>query len=58
MEEQYCTPEEQTQRLEICKNCNRFWLDQEGKTYCLEISKSISFMITEKTMSCPLGKFE
>jgi hypothetical protein len=58
MEENFCTPEEQNQRVEICKNCNRFWISEEGRTYCLEASKSIGYMIIEKSVSCPLGKFE
>lgn len=58
IEDNYCTPEEQNQRLEVCKNCNRFWLNEENRTYCLEASKSIGFMITEKSTPCPLGKFE
>lgn len=58
MEEEFCTPEEQDARLVICKACPRFWLSEENTTYCLEASKSISFMITEKLTPCPLGKFE
>lgn len=58
MEEDFCTPEEQSQRLEICKTCNRFWISEESRTYCLEASKSIGYMITEKSVPCPLGKFE
>lgn len=58
MEENFCTPEEQNQRLEICKNCNRFWISEENRTYCLAASKSIGYMIIEKPTPCPLGKFE
>ena len=57
MEEEFCTPEEQNVRLEICKTCPRFWISEENITYCLEASKSISFMITEKTAPCPLNRW-
>lgn len=58
IEKSFCSVEEQNQRLEICKNCNRFWISEEDRTYCLEASKSIAFVITEKSVPCPLGKFE
>lgn len=53
----FCTEEEQQQRLNICKECTRFWISQENRTYCLEESKSISYMISEKQITCPLGKW-
>ena len=52
-----CSIEEQETRLNVCKSCTRFWLNEEQKTYCLEANKSIAFMITNKTISCPLGKW-
>lgn len=55
---EYCTPEEQQQRVDICKECPRFRVyEGDDKTYCLEEKKSISFMITDKQTNCPLGKW-
>lgn len=56
MDENYCTQEEQQARVSICKECPRFVLS-DGKTYCLEASKSISFMIAENNITCPLEKW-
>lgn len=52
-----CTPEEQQQRIHICKFCPKFWISEDNKTYCLEANKSISYMLNEKQISCPVGKW-
>lgn len=56
-EDQYCTPEQQEERVSICKTCPRFWISEENKTYCLEANKSISYMIAETATACPLEKW-
>jgi hypothetical protein len=56
MDNIYCTPEEQQARVAICKDCPRFLVSND-RTYCLEASKSISLMISETNIKCPLEKW-
>jgi hypothetical protein len=50
-----CTPEQSSQRLEICKRCEKFVID--GTTKCSECECHINLMITYTFKQCPLEKW-
>lgn len=54
--EEYTTESERELRLEICKACENFNIDDEF-TSCLQCGCSISLLVTFKLEKCPIGKW-
>ena len=52
-----CTPEETEARLEVCKTCDSFSIEEDYTTKCQECMCSISLMITFKDQPCPKGNW-
>jgi hypothetical protein len=54
----FCTPEETQERVEICKQCPSFIVEDIG-TRCAECSGgcSISLMVSHKDELCPRGNW-
>lgn len=57
MNENECTPQEQMERLNVCKGCDRFVVNEDTTTKCSACECSISLLITFVDQSCPLGKW-
>ncbi len=55
---EYCTQEEMQARVEICKTCDSFIVEDIG-TRCTEClgGCSISFLISHKDEPCPKGNW-
>ena len=51
-----CTPEERERRLNICKTCENFYI-QDQKTFCRGCECSLSLLITFQIESCPENKW-
>ena len=51
-----CSDSEKTHRLGLCKNCDKFTLE-ENHTKCVESGCLISLMITYTFKQCPLKKW-
>lgn len=49
-----CTPDESETRLEFCKNCDNFIIE-EGTTRCKSSGCLINLMTTFKFKTCPKG---
>jgi len=54
----YCTPDETQARIDVCKTCENFIIDETG-TRCAECSGgcSISFLVSQKDEICPKGNW-
>lgn len=50
-----CDESQKASRLETCKNCEKFTIDEVTK--CSECGCNISLMITYTFKECPLGKW-
>lgn len=57
MNEDTCTHEEQTRRMETCKRCDRFEMVADWMTRCAECNCSLSLLITFQKQTCPLGNW-
>ena len=57
MNENECTPQEQMERLSVCKACDRFVINEDTTTKCSACECSISLLITFTDQQCPLGKW-
>jgi hypothetical protein len=55
---EYCTPEETQERIEVCKTCDSFIIEEIG-TRCSECSGgcSISLLVSQKDQVCPKGRW-
>jgi hypothetical protein len=55
---EYCTEEESLSRIEICKQCESFIIEEIG-TRCAECAGgcSISLLISHIEQVCPKGKW-
>lgn len=51
-----CTKEETVNRLDICKNCKHFVIENYI-TKCVSSNYNISLMTTSKFINCPLSKW-
>lgn len=56
-EELYCTVEEVFARVEFCKVCENFDIDEQGLTKCKETGCNINMMSSFKFKSCPKGNW-
>jgi len=54
--EEYTTDSERTDRLNICKLCDNFSVNDEFSS-CLSCGCDISLLITFKLEKCPIGKW-
>jgi hypothetical protein len=52
------TEQEMERRLEICKQCEKFRIKEDGITACEQTSLDINYVIAQEDFVCPLGKFE
>jgi hypothetical protein len=50
-----CTGEESSRRLEVCKKCDKFVV--EDFTMCSECGCNISFLVTYTFKQCPLNRW-
>lgn len=57
MNENECTPQEQMERLSVCKGCENFAVNEDSTTECSACECSISLLITFADQRCPLGKW-
>lgn len=55
---EFCSLEESQQRIEVCKMCESFIVDEMG-TQCAECASgcSISLLISHKDQVCPKGNW-
>lgn len=55
---EYCTEEEMLSRIEVCKTCDSFIIEESG-TRCSQCigGCSISFLVSHKNEICPKGKW-
>lgn len=54
---EHLTPEQQQERLEICKQCEKFSFRENEVTYCTESNLDINLTIVNSDIECPLEKF-
>lgn len=57
MTDEACTFDEQKRRLDTCKGCDMFRMDDNGMTTCDACACSLSLLITFMEQSCPMGKW-
>lgn len=55
---EYCTEEESQSRIEVCKQCESFIIEDTG-TRCAECSGrcSISLLVSQTDQVCPKGNW-
>ena len=53
----YCTEEESNRRLEFCKLCEAFVINENNITQCLETGCLINLMISSFSKQCPKGNW-
>lgn len=53
----YLTPEQQEERCDICKQCEKFSFRENSVTYCIESNLDINLTIVNSNIECPLEKF-
>ena len=53
----YCTPEQQENRLNICKECPFFKFRETKETYCESSDLNIDLIIITPDIKCPLEKW-
>lgn len=56
LDDEYTTPAEHDHRIEVCKTCENFTID-DGYTKCLGCNCLLSLLVTYKNQTCPLGKW-
>lgn len=52
-----CTPEEAQTRLETCKQCEHFTIEENFTTSCAKCRCTIGFLIYDKDQNCPEGNW-
>ena len=53
----YCTEQESNNRLEFCKNCEAFIINENNLTQCLETGCLINLTISSLSKQCPKGNW-
>lgn len=56
-ENDYCDNDESNRRLEFCKICDAFIINENNITQCLDAGCLINLMISSLSKSCPKGNW-
>lgn len=52
-----CSEQEKQNRLDVCKNCEKFKIEENFTTSCSQCACPIAFMISFIDNKCPLDKW-